>query len=144
MHVSGKNLDPVALLKGTRLDAYRIHHVGEPCRPRDPGGAKFTSSGFSVIVSDASWSDLRQQIADACAFLDRHAEDIRSVRAPGTVDDIRLDFPIDSRLSETIAGQFDFFPAELVARAGALGIGLELSTYRTSEEQNGGPPGGSG
>ena len=89
-----------------------------------------------MIVSDASWSDLRQQIADACAFLDRHAEDIRSVRAPGTVDDIRLDFPIDSRLSETIAGQFDFFPAELVVRAGALGIGLELSIYRTSEEQN--------
>ena len=137
LHVSGKNLDPAALLEGTHLYAYRVYQVGQP-RRHFPDGSRHTSSGFSVNVSDASWSDLRQQVEDACEFLDRHAEDIRRILDSGTVDDMRLDFPIHSRLGEKFA-QFDLFPAKLVTMAGVFGIGLELSTYRVPEEQTAGP-----
>ena len=55
--------------------------------------------------------------------------------APG-VDDMRLDFPVDLRIDRRkVLAQFDYFPPDLVSRAGAVGLGLELSTYPKDLEQ---------
>jgi hypothetical protein len=46
------------------------------------------------------------------------------------VEDIRLDFPLDLRIDrENVFTQFEYFPPALVALAGALGCGLEMSIY---------------
>ena len=43
---------------------------------------------------------------------------------------MRLDFPLDLRIDrKTVMAQFDYFPPELVSRAGALDFGIELSIY---------------
>ena len=86
-----------------------------------------------MAVSDASWSDLATQVKDASRFLDRHAHTIRALRSGGTVVDMRLDFSIDLRIGEGVAAQFEYLPAELVEKAGALGLGLEISIYPTGE-----------
>jgi hypothetical protein len=88
-----------------------------------------------VAVSEASWSDLGSQVREACAFLDRHRDEIRALRATGAVQDMRLDFPVRLRIGEKIVAQFEFFPAELVERAGVLGLGLELSIYPSDQEE---------
>ncbi len=44
---------------------------------------------------------------------------------PG-VTDMRLDFGYYRR---DVAAQFDYLPPDLLARAGKLGIGIELSLY---------------
>jgi hypothetical protein len=76
---------------------------------------------------------LGQQVADAVAFLDRFAADIRALQATGKVADIRLDFPVKVRAGREVAAQFELFPAELVRKAGALGIALEVSLYPSDD-----------
>jgi hypothetical protein len=132
LHVSGRELDPAV---GVPLAAYRVFRVGEPRRPSRPEGPRWDTSGFSVAVSEASWSDLKSQVRDACAFLDRHADEIRTLRASGVVQDMRLDFPVHLRIGERIVAQFEFFPAALVEKAGALGLGLELSIYPADQKE---------
>ena len=49
---------------------------------------------------------------------------------------MRLDFPVDLRIDrKNVMAQFDYFPPELVTRAGALGFGIELSVYPRDLEQ---------
>ena len=72
---------------------------------------------------------------DACDFLERHTEGLRKLRATGVVQDMRLDFPVHLRIGEKVVAQFEFFPAELVEKAGALGLGLELSIYPSAPEE---------
>lgn len=130
LHISGRNLDPDVVVG---LQPYRVHRVGEARRSSQPNGPKWDTSGLSVEVSDAPWSDLDAQIADACAFLDRHASDLRNLRADDTVEDMRLDFPVSLRIGESVSVQFEFFPRSLTERAGALGLGIELSIYPPSD-----------
>ncbi len=82
-----------------------------------------------MAVSEAPWSDLRTHVSDACTFLDRHVDAIRGLKAGGAVEDMRLDFPVDLRIGKNVLAQFEFFPPELVQKAGELGLGLEISIY---------------
>ena len=46
-----------------------------------------------------------------------------------------FDFPVELRADGVeVVAQYDRFPASLVARAGSLGFGLELSRYAVSRE----------
>ena len=131
LHVSGAALDPDA---GVSFKPYRIYRAGEALRRSRPDGPRRDRSGFSVAVSDAPWSDLKTQVRDACAFLDHHAAEMRTLKAGGAVEDMRLDFPVHLRIGENVLAQFEFFPAELVEKAGALGLGLELSIYPSDQD----------
>ena len=99
-----------------------------------PDGRRHRRSGFSVPVVDTAPASLHEQVAEAVAFLDRFAADIRELQATGTVEDIRLDFPVKARAGREVAAQFELFPAELVRKAGALGIALEISLYPSDDE----------
>ena len=131
LHISGRDFDPSSAVA---LAPYRVWRAGEPLRRLRPEGPYREDSGVSVTVSDALWSDLKAQVNDACAFLDRHAETIRKLSATGTVEDMRLDFPVHLRIYNEFSAQFEFLPAQLVQKAGALGLGLEISIYPISEE----------
>jgi len=51
------------------------------------------------------------------------------------IEDIRLDFPSELRIGKKdVVCQFDYFPPALLKAAGSLGIGVELSTYPCSED----------
>ena len=74
--------------------------------------------------------------SDAIAFLRRHEHALTKVRADPAVEDMRLDFRVDLRIDRQNAmAQFDYFPPELVSRAGALGLGLEISIYPADLEE---------
>lgn len=129
LRVSGPHIDPARVLIGTALLPDRVYHAGDPISPSRPKGRRHVSSGFSVVVADSTPTDLNSQVPSALAFLDRHATDIRALRASGMTPDIRLDFPVRLRAGREVAAQFELFPADLVQRAGALGVGLEISIY---------------
>lgn len=80
LHVSGRDLDPAKVAKGSGLEPYRVYRAGDARRRSRPDGPQWKTSGFSVAVSEAPWSDLRRQVNDACAFLDRHVHAIRTLR----------------------------------------------------------------
>src|SRR6185295_4997963 len=84
-----------------------------------------TDSGLSLDVSSAD-GDFDAEIAVAIAFLSIHEAELRRLRDFPGVTDVRLDFGYYRR---DVAAQCDYLPPELLARAGKLGIGIELSLY---------------
>jgi hypothetical protein len=135
LRVTGANFDPESFLQTSALKPCKVFKAGEPRVPPTPSGAAQSTSGFNVGVSDAQWCDLPQQVSDACAFLDRHVGELRALAVLETVEDMRLDFPIELRIGKNnVLAQFDYFPPQLVRAAGDLGIGIEVSIYPCSEE----------
>ena len=133
LRASGAEFDPESFLQGSPLEAAHVFRAGEPRLAWKPEGPKNRTSGFTVDVNDGPWNDLQRQIADACAFLDSHAAEIQRLRAWPGVQDVRLDFPVESRISMSVLAQFEFFPPAIVERAGRLGLGLEISIYACEE-----------
>lgn len=121
LHVSGDDFRVDAFLADSSIRPYRIHHRGDTARRL----RLHTDSGFSLDVSSAD-GDLDAAVADAIGFLSTHnAELLRLHDFPG-VTDMRLDFGYYHR---DVVAQFDYLPPDLIARAGKLGIGIELSLY---------------
>ena len=129
LRVEGKTFDVDAFLAKSPLTPFDVFHAGEPRTASRPERGEHTGSGFKMDVSDASWEGLRAQVSDAIAFLDQHRQELERLRATSGVEDIRLDFAIYLRMNDNIWAQYDYFPPEIASRAGALGIGLELSIY---------------
>lgn len=121
LRISGENFKVSDFLADSSLRPYRVHHRGEISYRSH----RFPHSGLSLDVSTAD-GDLKTEVADAIEFLSTHeAELLRLGCYPG-VTDMRLDFGYYRR---DVAAQFDYLPPDLLARAGKLGIGIELSLY---------------
>jgi hypothetical protein len=78
LRVSGKEFDPEAFLGTSALKPCAVFKAGEPQMPFKPDGHVHTASGFSVAVSNAGLRELREQISDACLFLEQHANELRT------------------------------------------------------------------
>ena len=135
LRVSGVNFDPRGFLRNSTIKACSGYLRGEPRRLARPDGPKCTTSGFTASVSDADWSDLLAQSADAVAFIEKHEAELLKLRGLPEVDDMRLDFPIERR---DVFVQCDFFPSSLVMAAGRVGLGLELSVYPCGDDEEAG------
>ena len=122
LRASGVSFDVDAFCGATSLPVAARHRLGEPRR----AGSTYSRSSVSVDVSDADFSDLPRQVADAIAFLERHAEEVRRLVAFPGVESAELDFGVAWR---DVAAQFDSLPPPLVSLAGALGLGLTISHY---------------
>ena len=112
LHAAGREFDVEAFLADSPFQSYAVY-----------GGAG-TPSGFGLPVSDAEADDLRGQIRDAILFLDCHEEELRRLGSFPGVEVVALDFGL--RCKEA-AAQTDSFPSELLWRAGALDITLQVS-----------------
>lgn len=127
LHISGDDFRVDDFLSGSELQPYRVHHRGEVGRR----SRVHTDSGFSLGVSDAD-GDLCKEIEDAIKFLNTNEPELRRLRDFPGVTDLRLDFGLYFR---NVAAQFDYLPPDLLASAGNLGIGIELSLYAASEPE---------
>ncbi len=114
-------------LAESALKPTAIFRRGEPRLPESqPEGPKLSASGFHVVASEADFSDLQVQIADAIHFLEKNqAELTRLVGFPG-VENLSLDFGIEER---DVAAQSERFPPNLLRIVGNLGIWLEFTLY---------------
>jgi hypothetical protein len=136
LRVTGRQLDVDQHLAVSGLMPDKVFRAGEPRFMSQPDGKRNEVSGFTVEVSRGSWSSLDDQTNDAMAFLKQHEDALTKLRADPDVEDMRLDFRIDLRIDrKNVMAQFDYFPPELVSRAGALGLGLELSVYPADFEE---------
>ncbi len=121
LRVCGDDFRVDTFLADSPLRPYRVHHRGDVGRHSQ----RFTDSGFCLDISSAD-GDLPAEVADAIAFLSTHEAELQRLRVFPGVTDIRLDFGYYHRGA---AVQCDYLSPELLARAGALGIGIELSLY---------------
>ena len=121
LHVSGDDFRVDAFLTDSNLRPYRVHHRGDiGFRSR-----RFTDSGLSLDVSSAD-GDLHAEVKDTIVFLSTYEAELRRLHDFPGVTDMRLDFAYYRR---DVLAQFDYLPPDLLARAGKLGIGIELSLY---------------
>jgi len=122
----GDKFKPAAFFEDSPLQPDSIYEKRDPRRLDE---SDQTFSGFNLTVSDATFDELEIQILQAMSFLDEYEEELRRLgRFPG-VEGISLDFGIRWR---EVAAQTDTFPSDLLWRAGALDISLEVTHYLVS------------
>jgi hypothetical protein len=85
---------------------------------------------WNICVSERDFDDFAGQIKEAGEFLRRHADRLKKVGADPAVVGMTLDFGVANAIDgKDVIAMFLRFPAELVARAGAAGVDLEVSIY---------------
>jgi hypothetical protein len=128
LRVSGRRFDVDAFLSRSRFKPCAVWRKGG----QRPGrkALKHTDSGFNLVVSEADGPRVDIQIQDAVRFLKRNRTALAELRNQPGVEHLILDFGIQQR---SAPAQFDHFPAALVAVAGELGMGLELSRYAVDD-----------
>jgi hypothetical protein len=132
LRASGSEFDHDAFCPGSTLSICRRYRRGELRFPASqPGGRLNSTFGINAVVSEADFSEFSKQVEDAIVFLTAHRGEIeRLVNSPG-VEGVTLDFGIERR---DVVVQCDRFSPELIRLAGQLGLGIELSQYPVSDD----------
>ena len=126
LRASGDDFQAHGFLKDSCFVPCNVFRKGE----RKAKDHVWDSSGFTVIVSEAPGDDFTRQIRDAVEFLRKHKEELARLLKCAGLEDARLDFGI-SRKNGFL--QSSYLPPELLALAGALGVGIEISLYGADE-----------
>lgn len=128
----GAEFDVDAFLIGCRLPICTVKRRGEAAYPvSKPDGPRHEWSGIHVVISDADFDKFPQQVQESIAFLRSQKEQLRRLCEFRGVTDVTLDFGLERR---DVVVQCDHLPAELVALAGELRFGIELTQYPRSDE----------
>jgi hypothetical protein len=122
--MGGRDLNPDDLIRESGLKAYRIDRKGELGILKSRGPHEKSSVHFDV--SSAGFDDLPGQVADAMTFLRGNESGIRAAVAFPGVEWAQLDFAVDHA---DVAIDCKYLKPELLALAGGLGLGIELSLY---------------
>ncbi len=128
LHVAGETFDVHAFLAQSSL---------RPCQIQRHGGVRRRNGDYPLNVLSLNVSNadgkLSVEIVDALYFLAQHESELRRLQNFPGVTDLRLDFGYYPR---DVVAQFEYFPPELLARVGSLGIGIELSLYHFAPESS--------
>ena len=133
LRIGGDALDIDALLSLHPFDINRVWRKGEP---RGSTGKVHTSSGASVVVSDAEFEEFDLQVGDATAFLEAHGQIVAKAASFAGVDYAVLDFAV--ALRKGYFSQSSCLPPRLIRLAANAGIGLEISHYPCSADEEAG------
>ena len=124
LRAQGAVFDVPGFLKASPLEpGCVVYRAGEPLVSDTPGGPVRSASGFDLAVGTAS-ADLDVQVVEAIEFLDLHEEELRRLGSFPGVDAVTLEFILpwgDAPAQTTL------FPSDLLWRAGALDISLQVT-----------------
>jgi len=131
LRASGKEFDVDLYTKGRDIEFTQIYRKGEPCLPRTkPDGPKNQFSGIGIEVSGADFNQMKLQLEHAQDFLAKNSELITELASFHGVENVVLDFGIETK--EPFFSSYTF-PAQLALQAAKLGISLCISTYPSEE-----------
>lgn len=135
-HVSSKSSSfKQFLIDFPELPVYQSHEKGESRKISSKENPVYDDYGFSCDVSDRPWNDVQGQIVDMISFLEVYAHYFTKLKESHQIDDWRFDLPYECRLDENSFTQCDYMPPKLMRLAGTLEIGIELSLYWPSGEE---------
>lgn len=86
-----------------------------------------------MVVSDAEFTEVDRQIEEALHSLEVHMDALKLLTSFPGVLDVVLDFGIEDR---DVGAQADYFPPDLLRALGDLNIGLVVSRYPRSDEED--------
>jgi hypothetical protein len=135
LHIKSNTDSFKKFIKQSNLPIYSSHEKGgERFKGKRPPHNDY---GFSCDVSTKEWNDFPGQVEDSIKFLKNHILELKQLIESYSIDDIRLDFPVECRLVRNeLFTQCDYLPPELIKLAGQVGIGIEISQYWPSEDDN--------
>lgn len=133
LRVSGKKYDPIPDLEKTELapHPYKAWCSGDKVHPNSSIKRKYEYGGFSCEAADTKSEKLSKQIKKTIKFLKNNESNLKSLFSNTAIEQKTLDFQINLRINKKTWGQFDRFPPELLFLAGKLGIGIEISLYKS-------------
>ncbi len=134
LRAHGEGFDVELFLAESSLEPDNVYQKGAPVVSDKENGSPRTTSGFSLTVSRADFSDLETQIREAILFLDEYEDELRRLGKFDGVEGISLDFGVERR---DVAAQTDVFPSDLLWRAGALDIWIAITHYAIVEDAGG-------
>jgi hypothetical protein len=123
LRVSGSKAGVARFLESTAWVPLTVYWKGQP---RFAGSRKISLvNGFNLSVSDASGSNLPQQVRDAKRFLARNGKEIGRLRR------LRLTAVLDFGVDAATKGGVFFlrFDQHLISALAVAGFGLEVSCY---------------
>lgn len=127
----GEAFDVAAFCAKSPLQPNAVYERGDPVPSGSSQGSVRRFSGFNLTVSDATLDELEIQVLEAIGFLDEYEEELRRLGSYPGVEGMSLDFAIGWR-GEVVA-QTSTFPSELLWRAGALDLSLQITHYSVTE-----------
>ena len=133
LHAVGLEFDVEAFLATSTFQAHAVYGRNEAAALPGSGDRGKTPSGFGLSVSDAKPDDLRGQIRDAVLFLDGQEDELRRLGSFPGVEIVALEFRV--RWQDG-APQTESFPPELLWRAGALDITLQVSHFAIAPRES--------
>ncbi|GHF69223.1 hypothetical protein [Deinococcus ficus] len=132
LRAAGTDFDVDGSIARVQLpDIFRIYRKGTRNRPSQPGSHE--ASGLNVVVSDAEFTEVDRQIEEALHYLKVHTDALRLLAGFPRVLGVVLDFGIEDR---DVGAQADYFPPDLLRALGDLNIGLVVSRYPRSAEDD--------
>jgi hypothetical protein len=134
LRVRGDDFDVDDLLRKISLSVCHVERKGQP--RFSPRSRIADCTGFNASTSEASERDLPKQVEDTIKYLRLNESDLKNVMSFPGVTDAEIDFAVECRLNSTdIFAQNDYLPPELLALAGNLGIGINLTLYPASTSE---------
>jgi hypothetical protein len=127
LRVTGEDFDVDAFLGASSLAPDDVFHRGDKGRL----GKTLSDTGFTIVVTEG-FGRLDDHTGAAAEFLREHELELSRLRQFPGVTRMCLDFGYDRRPEAAI--QCDCLPPHLLALAGSLGIGIELSLYQSVDE----------
>lgn len=131
LRISGESLDVESLLSKHSLPTDRMWKKGEQ---RSLKGKKHSDSGVNFIASEADFDEFNQQVEDATAYFQAHESIIAMIVAFPGVDYAVLDFGVSLYKDSFV--KFCYLPPQLIKLAASTGIGVEISCYACSDEDD--------
>jgi hypothetical protein len=129
LRIYGESLDVDAMLSHCPISPDRVWKKGEPRISKDKF---YSNSGASFLSSGADLDEFDKQVVEAISFLDSHSQEISGMVAFSGVEAAVLDFGVS--LYEGYVAQSSYLPPRLIQLASKTGIGVQVSHYVCSKE----------
>ncbi|NOU44983.1 MAG: hypothetical protein HOO87_15770 [Methyloglobulus sp.] len=132
LRAGGENFEVEKFIEQNSMKPDSFWKKGDPCFSNSNTNFKLNeTSGIRVLVSEADFLELPQQIEDAILFFAKHKSEIVKLTSFQGVEDIDLDFGTEAH--QTRWSSFTF-PPQLMLLVGTLGVSLCISIYPFDEE----------
>jgi len=132
LRAGGENFNADNFIASVSLTVDSLWRKGEKRFPNSIANEQINeSSGIRIVASDASFSELPQQIEDVISFLQENHENIKRLSSFPGVEWVVLDF--GAEIYPPGWSSFTFPPA-LLSLSGLAGVSLCLSVYPTENE----------
>ena len=130
LHFIGDDFDVHGLEVLCPIEPCKVWRKGAP-RSSRPNARVCTTSGLSLVVSDAEFECFEEQQSDAIKFLKGHQTTLQQMLSHPGVSSSVIDFGIAMR---NVIAQTDELSADLVACIGGLGLKLAISQYPVAQK----------